>query len=83
MNHPPGHEKAARNQAEDEAGGLPERRQARGHEAEVPPVGEELEDFFAEIDKAGKRALSEQEIIKEIQAYRRKREREGAEDHGL
>ncbi len=43
----------------------------------VPAVGEELEGFFAEIDKAGKRAASEQEIIKEIQAYRKEKRARG------
>jgi AbrB family looped-hinge helix DNA binding protein len=44
----------------------------------VPAVGEELDDFFAAIDKAGKRAVSEPEIIKEIQAYRKERRARGS-----
>jgi bifunctional DNA-binding transcriptional regulator/antitoxin component of YhaV-PrlF toxin-antitoxin module len=36
----------------------------------LPTAGEELDEFFAEIDERGKRAPSEREILKEIQAYR-------------
>ena len=38
----------------------------------VPTVGKELDDFFVEIDEANKerKVASEQEILKEIQAYR-------------
>jgi AbrB family looped-hinge helix DNA binding protein len=46
----------------------------------VPPL-EELEDLFAEIDaqNKGKKKLSEQEILDEIQAYRVvKRSKQGA-----
>jgi bifunctional DNA-binding transcriptional regulator/antitoxin component of YhaV-PrlF toxin-antitoxin module len=43
----------------------------------VTPLGQELDDFFAEIDKGSKRAASEQEIIKEIQAYRKEKRARG------
>jgi bifunctional DNA-binding transcriptional regulator/antitoxin component of YhaV-PrlF toxin-antitoxin module len=43
----------------------------------VPTVGQELDDFFAEIDKGSKRVTSEQEIIKEIQAYRKEKRARG------
>lgn len=43
----------------------------------VPTVGEELDDFFAEVDDGSKRAVSEQEIIKEIQAYRKEKRTRG------
>jgi len=38
----------------------------------VPTAGEELDDFFAQIDaeSKGRKTASEQEILKEIQAYR-------------
>jgi len=44
----------------------------------VPTAGEELDDFFAEIDQGSKRAASEREIIKEIQAYRKERRARGS-----
>ena len=44
----------------------------------IPTVGQELDDFFAEIDKGSKRTVSEQEIIKEIQAYRKEKRARGA-----
>jgi hypothetical protein len=44
----------------------------------VPTVGKELDDFFAEIDEGSKRAAGEQEIIKEIQAYRKEKRARGA-----
>jgi bifunctional DNA-binding transcriptional regulator/antitoxin component of YhaV-PrlF toxin-antitoxin module len=44
----------------------------------VPTAGEELNDFFAEIDQGSKRAASEREIIKEIQAYRKERRARGS-----
>jgi len=43
----------------------------------VPTAGEELDDFFAEIDERGKKAASEREIIKEIQAYRKEKRARG------
>jgi AbrB family looped-hinge helix DNA binding protein len=43
----------------------------------VPTAGEELDDFFAEIDKGSKKAASEREIIKEIQAYRKEKRARG------
>ena len=43
----------------------------------VPTAGEELDDFFAEVDEGSKRAVSEQEIIKEIQAYRKEKRARG------
>jgi AbrB family looped-hinge helix DNA binding protein len=43
----------------------------------VPTVGQELDDFFAEIDQGSKRAVSEREIIKEIQAYRKEKRARG------
>ena len=43
----------------------------------VPTAGEELDEFFAEIDRGSKRAASEQEIIKEIQAYRKEKRARG------
>ncbi|MDA4133761.1 MAG: AbrB/MazE/SpoVT family DNA-binding domain-containing protein [Thaumarchaeota archaeon] len=43
----------------------------------VPTAGEELDDFFAEVDGGSKRAVSEQEIIKEIQAYRKEKRARG------
>lgn len=43
----------------------------------VPTAGEELDDFFAEIDEGGKKAASEREIIKEIQAYRKEKRARG------
>ena len=43
----------------------------------VPTVGQELDDFFAEIDKGSKRVVSEQEIIKEIQAFRKEKRARG------
>jgi AbrB family looped-hinge helix DNA binding protein len=48
---------------------------------EVPPLKEELKDLFNEIDKQnkGKKKISEQEILKEIQTYRlEKRAKKGA-----
>ena len=48
---------------------------------EIPPIREELKDLFNEIDKQnkGKKKISEQEILKEIQNYRiEKRARKGA-----
>ena len=41
----------------------------------VPTSGDELDDFFAEIDEGSKKgeAASEQEIIREIQAYRKEK----------
>jgi antitoxin PrlF len=48
---------------------------------EIPPIKEELKDLFNEIDKQnkGKKKISEQEILKEIQNYRiEKRARKGA-----
>ena len=47
----------------------------------VPPLGEELKDLFREIDEQheGKKALTEKEILEEIQAHRReKRAKQGA-----
>ena len=47
----------------------------------MPPLGEELKDLFREIDEQheGKKALTEKEILKEIQAHRReKRAKQGA-----
>ncbi|MGH9919759.1 MAG: AbrB/MazE/SpoVT family DNA-binding domain-containing protein [Nitrososphaerales archaeon] len=46
----------------------------------VPTAGEELDDFFAEIDEGSKRgkAPSEREIIKEIQAYRKEKRARGS-----
>ncbi len=43
----------------------------------VPTVGQELDDFFAEIDTRSKKAASEQEIIKEIQTYRKEKRARG------
>jgi len=43
----------------------------------VPTAGEELDDFFAEIDERSKRAASQQEIIKEIQEYRKEKRARG------
>jgi bifunctional DNA-binding transcriptional regulator/antitoxin component of YhaV-PrlF toxin-antitoxin module len=43
----------------------------------VPTAGEELDDFFAEIDEGSKRAASEQEILKEIEAYRKEKRARG------
>jgi AbrB family looped-hinge helix DNA binding protein len=45
----------------------------------IPTAGKELDDFFAEIDERSKRgkAVSEQEIIKEIQAYRKEKRARG------
>jgi len=42
----------------------------------VPPLGEELKDLFREIDEQnkGKKKLTEEEILKEIQAYRREKQ---------
>lgn len=45
----------------------------------IPTAGEELDDFFAEIDEGSKRGkASEREIIKEIQAYRKEKRARGA-----
>jgi len=46
----------------------------------VPTAGEELDDFFAEIDRGNRRgkAGSEQEILREIQAYRKEKRARGA-----
>lgn len=45
----------------------------------VPTVGEELDDLFAQIDResTGRRAASDREIIKEIQAYRKEKSTRG------
>lgn len=45
----------------------------------IPTAGKELDDFFAEIDEGRKKgkAASEQEIIKEIQAYRKEKRARG------
>jgi len=43
----------------------------------VPTAGEELDDFFAEIDEGSKKLPSEREIIKEIQAYRKEKRARG------
>jgi bifunctional DNA-binding transcriptional regulator/antitoxin component of YhaV-PrlF toxin-antitoxin module len=38
---------------------------------EIPPLREELKDLFSEIDKRNKgKKVSDEEILKEIQAYR-------------
>jgi hypothetical protein len=49
---------------------------------EVPPLGEELNDLFSEIDKQRKgKKISEAEILREIQNYRlEKRAKKGAKD---
>jgi bifunctional DNA-binding transcriptional regulator/antitoxin component of YhaV-PrlF toxin-antitoxin module len=44
----------------------------------LPTAGEELDEFFAEIDERGKRAPSEREILKEIQAYRNEKRARGS-----
>jgi len=43
----------------------------------IPTAGKELDDFFAEIDEGIKRVASQQEIIKEIQAYRKEKRARG------
>jgi bifunctional DNA-binding transcriptional regulator/antitoxin component of YhaV-PrlF toxin-antitoxin module len=43
----------------------------------IPTAGEELDDFFAEIDEGSKRVASQREIIKEIQAYRKEKRARG------
>jgi AbrB family looped-hinge helix DNA binding protein len=43
----------------------------------IPTAGKELDDFFAEIDEGTKRVASQQEIIKEIQAYRKEKRARG------
>lgn len=41
---------------------------------EVPPLGEEWKEFFDEIDKQREgKTISDAEILKEIQAYRREK----------
>jgi hypothetical protein len=42
----------------------------------VPPLGEELKDLFREIDEQnkGKKKLTEEEVLEEIQAYRREKQ---------
>jgi antitoxin PrlF len=41
---------------------------------EIPPLREELKDLFDEIDKRNKgKKVSDEEILKEIQAYRLKK----------
>jgi AbrB family looped-hinge helix DNA binding protein len=44
----------------------------------APTIGEELDEFFAEMDKGSERAASEREILKEIQAYRKVKRARGA-----
>ncbi len=47
----------------------------------VPPLGEDLNDLFKEIDEQnkGKKTLTEKEVLDEIQAYRcEKRKKIGA-----
>ena len=47
----------------------------------VPPLGEELKDLFREIDEQnkGKKKTTEEEILEEIQVYRRaKQTKQGA-----
>ena len=41
----------------------------------IPTAGKELNDFFREIDEAnkGRRMVSEQEILQEVQAYRKEK----------
>jgi bifunctional DNA-binding transcriptional regulator/antitoxin component of YhaV-PrlF toxin-antitoxin module len=45
---------------------------------QVPTAGKELDDFFAEIDLAGKRPPSERDILGEIQAYRKEKRTRGS-----
>ena len=42
----------------------------------VPPLGEELKDLFREIDEQnkGKKKTTEEEILEEIQGYRREKQ---------
>jgi bifunctional DNA-binding transcriptional regulator/antitoxin component of YhaV-PrlF toxin-antitoxin module len=44
----------------------------------LPTAGKELDEFFAEIDERGKRAPSERETLKEIQAYRNEKRARGS-----
>jgi len=46
----------------------------------IPTAGEELDDFFSKIDEGSQRgrAGSEQEILREIQAYRKEKRTRGA-----
>ena len=39
----------------------------------MPTVGKELDGFFMEIDEQNKKVASEQEILQEIQAYRKEK----------